>query len=131
MQQRQQELYVHLVWSTWDREPTLKADVCNWLWPALAAQAREVGCTWAIAGGVEDHVHVLCALPASLSVADLVRHIKGWTARAANSRQTGSLRWQGGYGAFTVSPADVPTIEAYVRNQALHHAGHDLCDAWE
>lgn len=97
----------------------------------MAAQARELGCVWAVVGGVEDHVHVLCALPATLAVADLVRHLKGWTARAANARHPDSLRWQGGYGAFSVSPADVPMVEAYVRNQAAHHANRDLRDTWE
>jgi REP element-mobilizing transposase RayT len=96
LQQRQQQLFIHLVWSTWDRAPVLTDAVRAWLWPAMATQARELGCVWAVVGGVEDHVHVLCALPAAVAVADLVRRLKGWTARAANAQHPDSLRWQGG-----------------------------------
>ena len=106
-------------------------DVQAWLWPALAEQARSLGCAWAAVGGVEDHVHVLCALPTTRTVADLVRHLKGWTSRAANLARPDSLRWQGGYGAFSVSPRDLPAVEAYVRNQPMHHKTANLRKAWE
>jgi hypothetical protein len=32
------------------------------------------------------------------------------------------FRWQRGYGAFSVSPNDVPVVERYVREQRHHHA---------
>jgi len=66
-------------------------------------------------------VHVLCALPTTFTIAALAQQLKGWTARAANARATGSLRWQGGYGAFSVSARDIPAVEHYVRNQPAHH----------
>jgi REP element-mobilizing transposase RayT len=97
----------------------------------LADEARALGCPWTVVGGVEDHVHLLCAMPATVAVADLMRHLKGWTARAVNMRRPDSLRWQGGYGAFSVSPADLAHVEAYVRNQPDHHRTADLRDAWE
>jgi putative transposase len=127
---RRQELFVHLVWSTWDRAPLIDLDVQAWLWPMLGNESRRVGCTWAVVGGIETHVHVLCALPATLAVADLVKQIKGASARCAVERGH-SLKWQAGYGAFSVSPDTVPTVEAYVRNQAEHHARNTDHDAWE
>ena len=51
-------LYVHLVWSTWDREPVVTTEVQQWLWPMLGEEARRLGCAWAVVGGVEDHVHM-------------------------------------------------------------------------
>lgn len=46
----------------------------------------------------------------------------GWSrSGAANARESDSLGWQGGYAAFSASPADVPGIECYVREQAAHH----------
>ena len=131
MFERRQELYVHMVWSTWDRTPLMDSAMQGWLWPALGEQARSLGCTWAVAGGTTDHVHLLCAVPTTLAVADLVRHVKGWTARAANATKPDSLRWQGGYGAFSVSSTDLPAVEAYVRNQEAHHGANELRDDWE
>ena len=34
------ELYVHLVWTTWDRTPVIDEATEQWLWPAIAAKAR-------------------------------------------------------------------------------------------
>ncbi len=56
MNHRRQELYVHLVWSTWDREPVVTTEVRQWLWPMLGEEARRLGSAWAVVGGVEDHV---------------------------------------------------------------------------
>lgn len=131
MSGRRQELFVHLVWSTWDRATLIDDDVQTWLWPMLGEEARRSGCTWAVVGGVADHVHVLCAMPATLSVTALVQQIKGASSRVANERSGSGFRWQGGYGAFSVSPDDVPMVEAYIRNQAAHHATASTLPHWE
>lgn len=131
MQQRRETLIVHLVWSTWDRKPLMDNQLRPWMWSAIATIAREAGCHWAVVGGVEDHVHLLCALPATLSVAELANRVKGASSRAANLRNPESLRWQGGYAAFTVSPRDRDMVEAYVRNQEKHHSGHSALAEWE
>jgi hypothetical protein len=50
----------------------------------------------------------------------LVKHLKGASSRLASARNgLDSLRWQHGYGAFTVPKAALPDVEAYVRNQRL------------
>ncbi len=40
----------------------------------LGEEARRLGCAWAVVGGVEDHVHMLCAIPTTLAVAALAQH---------------------------------------------------------
>lgn len=131
MQQRREELFVHLVWSTWDRKPMIDNELRPWLWATIATIAREIGCPWVVVGGVEDHVHLLCALPATLAVAELANRVKGGSSRAANARNPESLRWQGGYAVFSVSPRDRDMLEAYVRNQELHHSGRLELAEWE
>jgi REP element-mobilizing transposase RayT len=117
-----QELYVHLVWSTWNRLPLLGEAVRPRVWATIGAEARRMGCAWAVVGGVDDHVHMLCALPAGLAVSTLAKQVKGACARSENVRTEPYLRWQGGYAAFSVSPSAVPEVEAYVRDQAAIHA---------
>ena len=34
--------------------------------------------------------------------------------------------WQGGYGAFSVSPMHVEVVREYIRNQAEHHRREDF-----
>ena len=77
-------------------------------------------------GSDDDHVHVVAELPPTVAVATLVKHLKGASSRLASARDgPDSLRWQHGYGAFTVPKAALPDVEAYVRNQRLAHNGID------
>ena len=41
------------------------------------------------------------------------------------------FRWQGGYGAFTVSKRSQDVVINYVRNQKTHHRTHQLIDDLE
>jgi putative transposase len=69
------------------------------------------------AGGIENHVHVLMALPATGSLAHAIQKLKG-----SSSRWMGSgFSWQEGYGAFSVSPSQVEVVQKYIRNQEAHH----------
>jgi len=120
-------LYVHLVWATWDRAPVISADDAAWLWPVIAGKARMLGCCRVTVGGVADHVHVVADLPATISVAEFARQLKGASSAVANDKLgRGAFKWQGGYAAFTMREVDVPTVEAYVRGQPEHHAAGKL-----
>lgn len=71
-------------------------------------------------GGVEDHVHMLVSMRGNHAVGDLVREVKkstnGWM-----KQRNGAFSWQEGYGAFSVSPGDIPRITAYIESQEEHH----------
>jgi len=74
-------------------------------------------------GGVEDHVHVLLSLPATLDVAKGVQLLKGNSSKWIHETfadQRG-FEWQKGYGAFSIGISGVPDTIAYIENQAEHH----------
>jgi REP element-mobilizing transposase RayT len=79
-------------------------------------------------GGVADHVHLLVSLPTTLAIADLVKAAKGGSAHLANHALdlSTAFKWQGGYGAFTVSQQNLTTVANYVRNQPVHHRQNTL-----
>jgi len=62
-------------------------------------------------GGVSDHVHLLIGLRATHRLADVIRELKavssGWVHNEIGMR---SFAWQEGYGAFSVSPSQVPAV---------------------
>ena len=95
---------------------------------AIAAKARELGCKDVHVGGVPDHVHVLVDLPAVLAVADLVRHMKGSSSHLVNADLApgDTFRWQGSYGALSVSPSDLERARRYVARQEEHHGANKL-----
>jgi REP element-mobilizing transposase RayT len=84
-------------------------------------------------GGVADHVHLLVGLPATLSIADLMSHIKGASAHLVTHQlATGAFfKWQGAYAAFSVNPRDLDPLSAYIARQPEHHAAGSLRPAWE
>jgi len=74
-------------------------------------------------GGTEDHVHVLVRIPATISVADLVKQIKGSSSHMVNHSvpRWNGFKWQGAYGAFTVSKTLGPAVRSYILGQEEHH----------
>jgi len=123
------EVYVHLVWSTYDRLPLISSDVerslCRWLYRV----AQEMGCGAVAVGCAVDHVHVLVRMSPTRTVAEVAKRLKGSSSRLLNERceSVAWFRWQRGYGAFSVSRWDLKRVAAYVRNQKEHHArGTDI-----
>jgi len=52
-----------------------------------------------------------------LTLAEVVQKLKANSARWLGSE----FEWQKGYGAFSVSPSLLATVQRYIRNQEEHH----------
>jgi len=127
------QLYLHLVWATWDRLPLITPDIEDSLYAAMAEKCREHKCVPIAIGGIDDHVHVLVRLHTTVSVATLVKEVKGASSHLVTHvlKPQGFFKWQGSYGAFTLARDDVPEVEAYVRGQKEHHRVGHVLDAFE
>ncbi len=127
------QLYFHLVWATYDREPLIRPSDEARLFGAMVSKTEELRCKVVAFGGVEDHVHLLVRVRPVVAVAGLVQEIKGASSHLMNAEieRADKFRWQGAYGAFTVSPRAVPAVKRYVRSQKEHHRAGTLHDEWE
>lgn len=114
-------LYAHLVWATWDRAPLLIEDVRPRVFQVMQHQASLLGAEVLAIGGVDDHVHVLVRFPPKLAIATLVGRMKGASSHMVSQIIGLPFRWQGAYGAFSVSTSALPRVRAYVLNQEQHH----------
>jgi putative transposase len=114
--------YVHVVFSTKEREKLLSKPMQPKLWPYMAGVARNHDFLVLANGGMEDHVHLLLQLPPTLALAKAIALIK-----ANSSRWIGEhgirFAWQEGYGAFSVSASKRGVVEKYIANQEKHHRG--------
>ncbi len=126
-------VFVHLVWGTWDRLPLLVGEVERGVYRALEGKCRELGADLVAIGGIEDHVHLLVRLPATLAVADLVKHLKGASSHLVTHRiaPDAFFKWQGAYGAFSVSLDDRLAVRHYILTQRAHHTAGTLNADWE
>ena len=108
--------FIHCIFSTKDRKPLIAADRKADLYAYFGGIARSEEFSLAAAGGTADHIHLLFILPATQSLAATVQKLKG-----SSSHWMGKgFSWQEGYGAFSVSPSQVPVVRAYIQNQEKH-----------
>jgi REP element-mobilizing transposase RayT len=118
------ELFVHLVWATWNRAPLITPDVRDRIYPMMQRKAADLRAEVIAIGGVEDHVHVLARYRPTLAIADLVQQMKGASSFLASQVMGRRFKWQGAYGAFSLSRSGVRTVRDYVLNQDAHHRGN-------
>jgi putative transposase len=112
--------YVHCVFSTKERRNLIPAEMQEKLWAYLLGIANNLHLTPLAIGGMPNHVHVLAGIPTKMTVAEAVQKLKANSSRWVGEQGI-KFRWQEGYGAFSVSPSQLSTVQAYIRNQDVHH----------
>jgi putative transposase len=117
------ELYLHLVWSTYDRLPLITPELQPRLYASLAHHSAALGAKVEAIGGICDHVHLLVRFPTTISIAEFVGKVKGATSHFVTHvlRSPEPFKWQGGYGAFTVSKRNLGAVRDYVLDQEARH----------
>jgi putative transposase len=109
--------FVHCIFSTKDRRPIIRAEQMSDLCRFFGGIAKNEGLELIVAGGTTNHVHLLFVFPATQSLAYAVQKLKGSSSRFMGNR----FSWQQGYGAFSVSPSQVPNVKKYIQIQEQHH----------
>jgi putative transposase len=114
---------VHLVWSTYRREPWIEPAWQERLYRCLSDVARRKGARVLCAGGARDHVHVYVSLAAGMSVAYLVDALKANSSRWVHETfpRLKLFAWQKGYAAFSVCKRCEGKVISYIRSQEAHH----------
>lgn len=114
---------IHCVFSTKHRQPTVVPEVRDRLWEYMGGIMRSMHVSPRAIEGTSDHVHLLVALPAALSIASVMRVVKGRSARWVHDMfpSAHKFAWQEGYGAFSIGRSRLQETIAYIRNQEEHH----------
>jgi putative transposase len=126
-------LHYHLIWATFEREPSLTPEREKIFYGVLYGKDKELDLKIHAAGNVEDHVHIVLSIPPKLAVADCARHLKGASAYAINHMDgsDGKFKWQEGYGALSVGERSLETVMAYAARQKEHHKESSTIDVYE
>ena len=101
MRRNKLALYVHLVWATWDKLPLITPEIERRLYRNIESEAQGQRCAVLALNGTDDHVHLLMSIPATISIADLVKQVKGVSSHFVNDElhPARDFKWQGSYGA--------------------------------
>ena len=124
--------YYHLVWATKNREPLITTELEKGLYAYMVSKADEIGVIVYAINGCADHIHLVVAIPPKLSVADVVRKLKGASSFFVNhvlQPNRKDFAWQRGYGSLSVGEKQRAIAIAYVENQKKHHAETDT-NSW-
>jgi putative transposase len=126
-------LYVHLVWATWERAPSLTPEREGAVYGCIRAECERLRCAVLGIGGTENHIHVLVRLSPAVSVSQLVKQLKGVSSHLMNHEYPGGspFKWQGGYGVFSVQQSTIRQVQEYIVNQKEHHRTNELLPALE
>jgi REP element-mobilizing transposase RayT len=114
-------IHFHLVFSTKNREPFIRADWRARLHEYLGGTVKGLGGVPEAVGGVEDHVHLLISLKTTAAPAEIVRELKKASSVWAAENHCKGFAWQEGYGIFSVSWTHVDVVRNYIANQEEHH----------
>jgi REP element-mobilizing transposase RayT len=124
MSQSLTQLYLHIVYSTKGRATFLQDKLFrDRLHGYMVGICRNMECPSIAIGGVADHIHILCRFSKNLTVAAFLRDSKKDSSAWVKSERPdlADFYWQGGYGAFSISPSHVDALRDYICNQEEHH----------
>jgi putative transposase len=122
MPQSPARVLVHLVFSTKNRIPFLQSShLRSEVHVYLTATLQGQDCEPVQVGGATDHVHLLLGLSRTISLAELVRHLKTSSTKMMREKGHGDFSWQTGYGAFSVSESNKSAVISYIVDQETHH----------
>jgi REP element-mobilizing transposase RayT len=124
MAQSLAKILVHAVFSTKERRPFLRDEsLREELYRYIGGILVNMDCQPIITGGVEDHVHLLCALSRTCNVADVIKEVKRSSSSWIKTKAGGleHFAWQSGYGVFSIGFSQIEPARSYIAGQEEHH----------
>ena len=127
-------VYVHVVWTTRERQPLVDLAVARFLGRYLSAVANQERVGVHALGLVQTHVHLLLQLHPTTNISRLLQRLKGGSSvlsnREGHSAVSRPLRWAKGYNIESVSPRGLSAARAYVLGQSRQHP-KEAIPGWE
>ena len=124
------KIWVHLVFSTKNREPLLSKEIRNNVCKHIIVNCKEKNIFLQSINGYVEHIHCLIALGKDQTMAQIAHQIKGessfWINKNLYLEQT--FQWQDDYFAVSVSESQLDRVVAYIKNQDIHHANKSFAD---
>ncbi|MCC6690247.1 MAG: transposase [Bacteroidia bacterium] len=127
------QILYQIVFRTKSGKNTISEKHCDELYKYITGIVKNNKCMLFRINGVSNHLHIVCDLHPSVSLADLVKDIK----IASNAWMKSSEKfpdfdgWSDGYGAFTYSIKEKDRVIEYVKNQKEHHKNFNFMDEYK
>lgn len=126
MPQSLAKVYLHIVFSTKNRISIIQDEVRPLAQAYFVQVGANLGSFTEEIFMMPDHIHWLCTLPRTITIADLVKNVKISSSIKYKELIHRDFEWQKGYGAFSVSQSKLETVKRYIQNQKQHHQKLDF-----
>ena len=115
--------YLHITFSTKNRQPFIDDIIENELFSYLGGICKNQECYPIIVGGYKNHVQILCLLSRKIALMKLVEELKANSSKwiKTKGKDYQKFYWQNGYGGFSVNPKQLDVVKKYILNQKDHH----------
>ena len=110
------QIYIHIVFHTKNNVELIRADIENELFSYLGGILKNYKSIPLQIGGTSDHIHILCTLPKTIALDDLVEEIKKSSSKWIKTKGVhyNNFYWQDGYGGFSVNNSGVERVKRYI-----------------
>ena len=117
------QIHLQFVFAVQNRISLIHPSWKNELYKYITTIVQNDGHKLLIINDMPDHIHILIGMRPTQSVSDLMKEVKGDSSYWINQKHfvQGKFSWQEGYGAFSYSKGQVPTVIDYIKNQEEHH----------
>jgi putative transposase len=117
------KIWIHLVWTTKNREPILAREIRQEIFNHIRENAKKQGIYIDFINGYLEHVHCLISLGSGQNIDKILMLLKGessyWINRKNLFRE--KFEWQEEYFAVSVSESSIDRVREYIKNQEIHH----------
>jgi len=123
MPQSLSKVYVHIIFSTKNRQNLIDDSIEASLYEYLGGICKGLECNPVKIGGHKDHVHVLCLLSRKVAQMKLLEEIKKQSSKwiKTKSQAYSNFYWQDGYDIFSINPTETNKVIDYIQLQQEHH----------
>ena len=130
MGQSLSKVYVHIIFSTKNRQSLIDEFIKNSLFDYIGGICKRLNCNPVKVGGYKDHVHVLCLLSKHIAQTKLLEEIKRSSSKwiKGKEKKYSNFYWQDGYAIYSVKHTDLDLVSKYIEDQGEHHSKRSFKD---
>jgi putative transposase len=133
MSQSFTQIYVHIVFHTKNNVNLIQPTIEDELYAYIGGILRNNKSVALQIGGTTNHLHILCTLHKTMTLADLAEEVKKSSSKWIKTKGViyRNFYWQDGYGGFSVSNRYIEVLKRYISNQKEHHKRVSVIDEFK
>ena len=105
-------IWIHLIWSTKNREPLLLPEIRHQVFSHIREKAEEKGIFLDFINGYNEHVHLIVSMNQVQTISKIVHDIKGESSHWINQNNISKFKfnWQEEYIAVSINHSAIDKV---------------------